>query len=227
MKKTTAAKTAELEQKLDGLVSLLTAATQGQNAPSSTLSDTTATLDPKYDVQNSTYQGDSNVYSLNPPARGLEAVDVKLPDNSPYSLGSIPVDPPLPGPPKQPLRKLICDTSSDYCGSSSIPSAPGSLIPPHLELSPLEEEHALDCFRTNSTKYLPFMVISPSTNVHEFKRENPFWWLAIVMTTAKITSRQITLGLHIRQLLGQKLLCLGERNLDLLWGLLTYIAWYI
>ncbi|ESZ93227.1 hypothetical protein SBOR_6383 [Sclerotinia borealis F-4128] len=222
-KKTIAAKTAELEQKLDGLVSLLTAATQAQNTPSSTVSDQTASSDPKdNNAQGFGYQVPTNFG--NPPLRGLDAVDIKLPANSPYSINFIPVNPPLPGPT---LGKPLRDPSGDYC-SSSIPTVtqPISLIPSDLQLSSTEEEIALYHFRTHSTKYLPFIVIPPDTNVHEFKRENPFWWLAIVMTTAKMTSRQITLGMHIRQHLSQKLLILGERNLDLLWGLLTYIAWH-
>ncbi|KAM0134431.1 hypothetical protein ACHAO1_005643 [Botrytis cinerea] len=221
-KKTAAARTAELEQKLDGLVSLLTAATQDQNTPhSSTVSNHSVSSDPRSETQCFEYQTGSNVG--NPPVRGLAALDIKLSTNSSYSLNSIPVDPPLPGPASErPLR----DTSGDYC-ATDIPTAipPVSLIPSGLELSPAEEESALHCFRTNSIKYLPFMVISSDTNVLEFKKENPFWWLTIVMVTTKRTSKQIALGMHIRQLLGQKLLISGERNLDLLWGLLTYIAW--
>ncbi|KAI9639999.1 hypothetical protein NHQ30_011558 [Ciborinia camelliae] len=220
VKKTTAAKTAELEQKLDGLVSLLTAA--NQNTPSSTISDHTVSSDPKDSTQPFGYQVASNFRNLS--ARGLEALDIKLPANSPYSINSIPVHPPLPAGP--PLGRPLRDTTSDYC-SSQIPTSPQPicLIPPDLNLSSTEEEIALYHFRTQSTKYFPFVVISPDTNVHEFKKENPFWWLAIVMTTAKTTSKQIMLGMHIRQLLGQKLLVLAERNLDLLWGLMTYIAW--
>ncbi|THV46805.1 hypothetical protein BGAL_0358g00040 [Botrytis galanthina] len=222
VKRTAAARTAELEQKLDGLVSLLTAATQDQNTPpSSTVSDHTVSSNPRDDTQACKYQIGSNV--SNPPVRGLAAVDLKLPTNSSYSLNSIPVHPPLPGPPVgRPLR----DNGGDYC-ATDIPTttSPTSLIPTDLALSPIEEENALYYFRTHSVRYLPFIIIPPDTNVHGFKKENPFWWLAIVMATAKSTSRQIALGIHIRQLLGQKLLISGERNLDLLWGLLTYIAW--
>ncbi|KAF5874200.1 putative zn 2cys6 transcription factor protein [Botrytis fragariae] len=222
VKRTAATRTAELEQKLDGLVSLLTAATQDQNTPpSSTISDHTVSSDPRDDTQGYKYQNGSNVG--NPPVRGLAAIDLKLPANSSYSLNSIPVHPPLPGPE---VGRSLRDKSGDYC-ATNIPTAtsPTSLIPTGLALSPIEEENALYYFRTNSIRYLPFIVISPDTNVHKFKKENPFWWLAIVMATAKSTSRQIALGMHIRQLLGQKLLISGERNLDLLWGLLTYIAW--
>ncbi|QSZ31366.1 hypothetical protein DSL72_000931 [Monilinia vaccinii-corymbosi] len=227
VKKTTAAKTAELEQKLDDLVSLLTAANKAQNTPSSTAPDQDESSDPKKNTQSLGYQGGPNFCNLNPPVRGLEAVGIKLPANGPYSGRSIPIDPPLADLPHQALGKEFRDISTDYCAASHIPSAiqPISLIPSHLELSSTEAENALDHFRNHSTKYLPFMVIPPDTNVHEFRKGNPFWWLAIAMATAKTTSRQITLGMHIRQLLGQKLLVLGERNLDLLWGLLTYIAW--
>lgn len=224
MKRTAAARTAELEQKLDGLVSLLTAATQDQNTPpSSTGSDHTVSSNPRDDAQACKYQTGSNV--SNPPVRGLAAVDLKLPTNSSYSLNSIPVHPPLPGPP---VGKPLRDNGGDYC-ATDIPTttSPTSLIPTDLALSPIEEENALYYFRTHSVRYLPFIIITPDTNVHGFKKDNPFWWLAIVMATAKSTSRQIALGIHIRQLLGQKLLISGERNLDLLWGLLTYIAWSV
>ncbi|TGO85007.1 hypothetical protein BPOR_0441g00020 [Botrytis porri] len=221
VRRTAATRTAELEQKLDGLVSLLTAATQDQNTPpSSTVLDHTVSSDLRDNTQGFKYQTGSK--TGNPPVRGLVAIDLKLPPNSSYSLNSIPVHPPLPGPA---VGKPLRDTSGDYCATNiSTATSSVSLIPPDLELSLTEEENTLYYFRTNSARYLPFIVIPPDTNVHKFKKENPFWWLAIVMATAKRTSTQIALGMHIRQLLCQKLLISGERNLDLLWGLLTYIA---
>ncbi|KAJ8071875.1 hypothetical protein OCU04_002183 [Sclerotinia nivalis] len=220
-KKSTAAKTAELERKLDGLVSLLTAATQGQSTPSSTASDHAVSPAPQDSAQGFGYQAGSNFG--NTPIRGLGAVDVKLPANSSHRLNSIPIHPPIPGPA---IGRPHRDPNGDHC-SAQVPteSSPVSLIPSELDLSPTEEENVLYHFRTDSIRYLPFIVIPPDTNVHDFKKENPFWWLAIVMTTAKRTSTQLTLGIHIRQVLSHRLIIMGERNLDLLWGLLTYIAW--
>lgn len=214
MKKTTAAKTAELERKLDGLVSLLTAATQGQSTPSSTASDRAVSPAPQDIAQGFSYQTGSDFGNI--PMRGLGAIDVS-------PLSSIPIHFTPPGPAIGPPHR----DPSGHHSSTQIPteSSPISLTPPELELSPTEEENILYHFRTNSIKYLPFIFIPPNTNIHDFKKENPFWWLAIVMTTAKRTSTRITLGTHIRQVLSHRLIGMGERNLDLLWGLLTYIAW--
>ncbi|EDN93815.1 hypothetical protein SS1G_09682 [Sclerotinia sclerotiorum 1980 UF-70] len=213
VKKTTAAKTAELERKLDGLVSLLTAATQGQSTPSSTASDRAVSPAPQDIAQGFSYQTGSDFGNI--PMRGLGAIDVS-------PLSSIPIHFTPPGPAIGPPHR----DPSGHHSSTQIPteSSPISLTPPELELSPTEEENILYHFRTNSIKYLPFIFIPPNTNIHDFKKENPFWWLAIVMTTAKRTSTRITLGTHIRQVLSHRLIGMGERNLDLLWGLLTYIA---
>ncbi|CAD6447419.1 d016ff59-97a4-4e2b-9e05-a91e23b87a92 [Sclerotinia trifoliorum] len=214
VKKTTAAKTAELERKLDGLVSLLTAATQGQSTPSSTESDYAVSPAPQDIAQGFGYQAGSDFGNI--PVRGLGAINV-------HPLSSIPIHSCLPGPA---IGRPHRDPNGDH-SSTQIPteSSPISLTPPELELSPTEEEKILCHFRTESIKYLPFIIIPPNTKVHEFKKENPFWWLAIVMTTSKNTSTQIKLGIHIRQVLSHRLIIMGERNLDLLWGLLTFIAW--
>ncbi|PQE19075.1 Zn(II)2Cys6 transcription factor protein [Rutstroemia sp. NJR-2017a BBW] len=213
-KKTTAAKTAELEEKLDGLVSLLAAATQQQLTPP----ESTAPYQSTTSEISSNSQAFQCQIGTNPPLDAIKslqnaaAIQLNLPANSPYRILSTPSSLPAPGLPGNP-------------GSSSIPQGtiPSvSLIPPELELSPAEEEAALQSFRSYSKKYFPFIQIPEQTTAQKFREESPFLSLTIMMAMAKSTQRQMSLAIHIRQLIGKKLLVDGERDLDLLFGLMTF-----
>jgi hypothetical protein len=216
-KKTTAAKTAELEEKLDGLVSLLAAATQQQLTPP----ESTA----PYQATSSEISSNSQAFQCqigtNPPLDAIKslqnaaAIQLNLPANSPYRISSTPGSLPAPG--------LPGNSGSSSIPQGTIPSV--SLIPPELELSPAEEEAALQSFRSHSKKYFPFIQIPEETTAQKFREESPFLSLTIMMAMAKSTQRQMSLAIHIRQLIGKKLLVDAERDLDLLFGLMTYVGW--
>ena len=55
--------------------------------------------------------------------------------------------------------------------------------------------------------------------------EHPFLWLCIMAITSRSSTRQTILGKEIRQTIGQRLIVDGERNLDLLNGLIFYGGW--
>lgn len=176
-----ASKTAQLEQKLDGLVSLLKSATQSMPLAA-----------------------DPNVTAM----WGVEH-DNNIQANSTTSPNSTLPTPATPG-----------SESPSY-------HSPKSPVPCASEPSPYEAEEYLRIFRTQRSKYFPFIYIPSTTSAQHLLRERPFLWLCIMVMSPKSTSQQLALSSKIRHVLSQKMLFGHERNLDLLLGLLAYIGWYV
>jgi hypothetical protein len=197
-KKPAASKTAQLEEKLDGIVSLLKSATQ--SAPIAADLNATATWGFGHgnNIQaNSTTPSHSQIEG---PANG--ASYDHLPDPT--------------------LLTLATTDSRDTSYRS-----PTSTIPCAFEPSPHEAEEYLRIFRTQKSKYFPFTYIPSATSARQLLQERPFLWLCIMAISSKSTSQQLALGSKIRHILGRKMLLEHEKNIDLLLGLLAYIGWYV
>lgn len=84
----------------------------------------------------------------------------------------------------------------------------------------------LQCFRTKSI-YFPFVVLPAHTMLDTLRREKPFLLLSVLSISAvQSPSRlQKTLELELRESLSRRTIMNGEKSLDLLQGLLVYIAW--
>lgn len=87
----------------------------------------------------------------------------------------------------------------------------------------------LSVFRTQMMHHLPFIAIDPSITATELRNTKPFLFQTIILATShqqKIFSRT-DLGEEILRYVGEKLILCGEKNLELLQGLLVYIAWWV
>ena len=83
----------------------------------------------------------------------------------------------------------------------------------------------LSIFR-NMSIYFPFVLIPIDATVQSMSEERPFFFLA-VMATASSEDKplQKTLDLEFRTVLSTKVVLEGEKSIDLLQGLLIYLAW--
>jgi hypothetical protein len=74
----------------------------------------------------------------------------------------------------------------------------------------------------------PFIVFSPTVSLDSLRREKPFLLLSI-LTMASTSSQglQDLLEAELRETLGRKVIFNCEKSLDLLQGLLIYLAWYV
>jgi len=74
----------------------------------------------------------------------------------------------------------------------------------------------------------PFIVFSPTVSLDSLRREKPFLLLAILtMASTSNQTLQDLLEADLRETLGRKVIFNGEKSLDLLQGLLIYLAWYV
>ena len=195
-KRPAVSKTAQLEEKVDGLVSLLRSATQSVPVAADPNSTT---------VWN--FGGDNNI-----PANGTASPRNRIEGPMNGVSCDYPPDPTLLTP---------ATTDSD----STFRHFPTSGVPGGFEPSLYEAEEFLKIFRTQKSKYFPFVHIPSTTSAQQLHQERPFLWLCIMAMSSNSTSQQLALGSKIRHAVGRKMLLEYEKNLDLLLGLLAYIGW--
>jgi hypothetical protein len=88
------------------------------------------------------------------------------------------------------------------------------------------EEESLHTFRTQRLQFLPLIHIPATTTACDLKRQSPFLWRCITAVESKHAARQAALCVRIRELAGKRLLVDCDKSLDLLQGVLVYLAWY-
>ena len=199
LKKPIASKSARLEEKLDGLVSLLKAGAQ-----SGAIATDSEAIAAAYDsAHHSSVR--TNDKSSPPNQTDIESttsvVDDQLPNSPVLTPGSI---------------------ESQGTLSNSSPS----LLRDTVETSSLEAEQCLTIFRIHKSEYFPFVHIPPTTTANQLRQERPFLWLCVMMVASRSTSQQQVLGNKVRDRLAQEMVIKSEQNIDLLLGLLAYISWY-
>ena len=199
-RKPAVSKTARLEEKLDGLVSLIKAGAQSGQVTTSpyatvAIDDFTLTGNTRINANTST-QSQSE--------RAL------IPSSSNDCIHNVPVLTP----------------ATEYSTGSSCSLPPSDFRDPGGEPSPVEAEEYLINFRTYKLKYFPFIYIPSTTRAQQLRQERPFLCLCIMAVCSKSTSQQQLLGSKIRQKIAHELVVQSERNIDLLLGILAFIGWY-
>jgi hypothetical protein len=96
---------------------------------------------------------------------------------------------------------------------------------PVCKISDMMAEEHLKIFRLAFLPFFPFFHIPPTINVSDLRIQKPFFWLVILCLTTKLVSQQFALGHQIRQIVSQKVVVEHDRSLDLLLGMICYLAW--
>jgi hypothetical protein len=99
----------------------------------------------------------------------------------------------------------------------------------------LEQEHTtdamdalLDVFRNEVTPHFPFIVIPCVTTAHQLSLSEPFLLKTIIYSASRRkTPSQPQLNTEILSYISEHLVMRGEKSLELLQGILIYIAWYV
>ncbi|PYH86503.1 hypothetical protein BO82DRAFT_325667 [Aspergillus uvarum CBS 121591] len=95
-----------------------------------------------------------------------------------------------------------------------------------LELPPWQAEECLAAFLTQKLPYLPFIDFPSGTTARRLQRERPFTWLCVMAVAAKSAKQRSALCDRVKEIVAQKaVLDYGGRDLDLLLGILIFIAW--
>ncbi|TRX88331.1 hypothetical protein FHL15_010769 [Xylaria flabelliformis] len=131
--------------------------------------------------------------------------------------------------PHGPMLTMVESGATTHAGEyASSPSATFERFSATNMISPpsqAQAEETLVLFRDNHLRMFPFTYISPDTTAAQLQRERPHLWLNIRSLCTKSPSQQSALFCQCRELLVKKIFVDGERNLDLLQGLLVLLAW--
>ncbi|CRG86500.1 hypothetical protein PISL3812_03506 [Talaromyces islandicus] len=87
------------------------------------------------------------------------------------------------------------------------------------------EDELLASFRTTKLRYFPFIHIPTTVKAKDFKYESPCLWHCITIIESKSASQSTALSKQFGDMVGHRLLVNNEKSLDLLYGLLAYLAW--
>lgn len=96
----------------------------------------------------------------------------------------------------------------------------------YLNLSQNVLEHLLNEFRSRQAFY-PFVVVSPEWTVPSMIAERPFLFLAtITNASSRYPQLQQSLVSTFKETLARRVIVAGDRDLDVLQGILVHLAWY-
>lgn len=88
-------------------------------------------------------------------------------------------------------------------------------------------DRRLETFRRGFVNYFPFVVVPPTVSVEALRYDNPFLFLCIMAVTSfEYPNLQRRLGQEIKKQICDRLVMGHEVSMDLLQGLLVFVAWY-
>ena len=221
-KKPTSSRTAQLEEKLDDLVSILRASQGGQPQAGQPHVSQAAF------VQVQDYQSPQNSMS----SAGRHATTSQPSGYASSDAYSSRLDSLATAATSTTTRPRIrgCGTANTT-GLEMIPGHPTSQPAAPLrdtdkqpEPTPEEAEEYLDKFRGWLT-YFPFLTIPQSQTAALLRQEKPFLWMCIMNITTMSVPQMTILKETVREAVGKRVVLDYERSMDLLQGLIVYLAW--
>ncbi|KAL2147549.1 hypothetical protein VTI28DRAFT_8804 [Corynascus sepedonium] len=207
-------RTAQLEAKLEDLVTLLRHQTVPADKASS-LGDT-----------------GSNV-ATSTPALSTHSTNSHSNHDSPRSVPA----PVLP--PQQP----DCGSAKAGVGLPGRNSLPGAVFGPPIPTSlpapiepppipsciyqptPAEADEALMIFRKYMLIFLPFVHLPATVTSGKLRVSHPFLWFSIMTVTCKNVDRRLVMSEATKRFVAQKVVVDNEKSIDLLLGLLALLGW--
>lgn len=206
-----ATKVERLEERLDGLFNLL----QSSNSSISVADGNASAGNAPSSIQPSPRSPQSHVISPEK-CEDFESLEIqRLNSNGPV------VDGLRPGPPTSAPDAAYLTSGT----RSTIYRCQESTLISGSEPSSEEAEACLKTFRLHMATYFPFIIVPESTTAQDLHRDRPFLWLCIMSVASKSTIQQKALGREIKISMGREILVEGKNNIDLLLGMLVFVAW--
>lgn len=201
MKRPSVTETSKLEQKLDGIVTLLKSATQ-----SAAVVVNTSTINTPLEFGPSSRDGVGDIAA---------AIDLSHHEHT-YARQIPSIHDP---------GHFFAPIASSPSSESTLVNSQQQLLHPSLQPSPEDAELYLNKFRTDFAKHLPFIVISPSVTARQLRQERPILWVCIMAVASNNSTQQIALSKEVRAIFGREALVERTKNIDLLLGILVYAVW--
>jgi len=115
--------------------------------------------------------------------------------------------------------------TEEWCYQQADCDIPQDLVAGGL-LSSGRAEQLLSSFR-DMMSYFPFVIIRQGESVESMSRDRPFLFLAAVTAaSSQEKSLQQALNKEVLHVISQRIIFDGDKSIDLLQGLLVYLAWF-
>ncbi|KAL9115271.1 MAG: hypothetical protein Q9227_001065 [Pyrenula ochraceoflavens] len=89
----------------------------------------------------------------------------------------------------------------------------------------VEAEDSLQRFREEMIVSAPFVHLPSGLTSVQVRQMYPFLWLNIMGVASRSTKRRKSLSFQARRMMIERVVAGGERSLDLLFGMLTFVNW--
>ncbi|KAH8654456.1 hypothetical protein BGZ60DRAFT_154530 [Tricladium varicosporioides] len=198
-----AASTAQLEEKIESLVSLLAGAQAGALK-------STHTSPP----ENGQDRQEPRIEPITDPSTSawIHAVHGKDVWNTRNTAPNLITNNSLPSP-----RTIFPATPNSQFGSGHVPLNPSPST---------EEDRILDFFKSQFAIHIPFQIISPSLTATQLRNEMPWLHRAIMMVASEDRrARQIEMSKQLAADIATAMMWKGEKSLDMLQALIIYNLW--
>ncbi|KAL4749092.1 hypothetical protein BDW72DRAFT_205032 [Aspergillus terricola var. indicus] len=124
------------------------------------------------------------------------------------------------------VQTIDSNTACSSAMTLATPASADSSWITDLGLSLTALEHLLDGFRS-LVRYFPFVVIPAGWTVAYMAADRPFLLLsAVACASSRFSGLQQALAEELKETLSHRVVIAGERDLDLLQGLLVHLAWF-
>ena len=201
----------KLEEKLDGLVTLMKS-THENGAPSGLPLVSSSAITTKRISSSSSTEAPVQLVSDFP----LLDQNLRWNDNFPNDKR---VQPPVPSS-TSPYTIQAGDN-----GSVAKSSPENQFEVDELDLGSEDPDELLAIFRNEMSPNFPFITMAELTRAEDLRRDRPSLFTAILAVTTRNTSGGKALGKAFSKQLAERMVVDGERNMDLLLACLTYAAW--
>ncbi|KAL4997557.1 hypothetical protein BDV10DRAFT_186149 [Aspergillus recurvatus] len=190
-----AARFAQLEGRVDALVSLL------QSSPA--LREALGNGYVEQEHREAEADGLNDLYSLEPVDPAEEWTEGTYDDASPIHL-------------QTPFSQ-----SPNHDAEPTPTHTPGSL----WDITAEEAEAHMAMFRDKMLRFFAFLYLPPELNAHQLRQEQPLLFRAILTVTASSTQQRLLRGRELKQLIAQAAFVETQAHMDLLLCVLTYVVW--
>lgn len=85
----------------------------------------------------------------------------------------------------------------------------------------------LNTFRSTFLPFFPFVHIPVAISASDLRLQKPFLWLVIMALTTKSAAQRLAMDGSIRQIISRNVVAEHEKSLDILLGLICYLAWCV
>lgn len=120
-----------------------------------------------------------------------------------------------------PLATQLCDFDQS-------PNSPAMILTGSSGIqSRNDDENLLKFFTTRMVHLFPFVIVSTDISAQQLRQERPFFFLCLSMVACQKASRQREMSTTIQKYVAEHIILRNERSLDLLQGLLVFLAWFI